>query len=106
MELIVYKALALTVIFLLTFITALVTLKWFKNQKESIYFHLSEAFAGGIFLGLAVFHILPQAYSTFKEFLGEGYFFWTSLIVLFGFLIWFFLEKIVFAYLSTSTSSS
>ena len=57
-------------------------------------FSLGNAFAGGIFLGAGLLHMLPDAQESFRAFLGGYEFPWVPLLCACGFLLILFLEKV------------
>jgi zinc transporter 1/2/3 len=79
--------------FLAGFIILLVTLacglgpmrNWWK-QTHSHTLGLAEAFAGGIFLGVALFHMLPDANRGFSEVLGQNNYPYANLLCAVGFM--------------------
>lgn len=66
MTLVIYKALAALAIFLTSIIAVVYPLKT-QRQTHADTFELGEAFASGIFLGVAFFHLLPHAIDVFRQ---------------------------------------
>lgn len=58
-------------------------------------FSLGNAFAGGVFLGAGLIHMLPDAQSGFQSIVGNSDYPWFALICVVGFLVIFFLERVL-----------
>lgn len=96
MPLITYKAIAA----ILIFITSMATVIYPLKAKQGIYresFELGEALASGIFLGVAFFHLLPDAISLFQQLYGNMFFPMPEAVCLAGFVLLLFLERLSFS---------
>jgi zinc transporter ZupT len=94
----IYKLLAAVVIFFVGLITALYPLKKQAKQGHSHSVEFAEAFASGIFLGVAFIHMLPHAIGEFSALYPGIDFPVAELICVSGFVLMMFLER-----LSTTT---
>lgn len=65
------------------------------HHAESL--ELGEAFASGIFLGIAFFHMLPEARVTFQQVFGNGHYPLAELVCVSGFIFLLFLERLSLA---------
>jgi solute carrier family 39 (zinc transporter), member 1/2/3 len=65
------------------------------SKKSALLFSWGNAFAGGVFLGAGLIHMLPDAQSGFKSIVGDVDYPWFALICGFGFLFIFFLERVL-----------
>lgn len=92
MTLISYKIIAAILIFLVSIATILYPLKQkkFKHREE---IQLGEAFASGIFLGAAFFHMLPDSIESFTQLYGAMHYPIPEFICIGGFLLLLFLER-------------
>lgn len=93
MTLVSYKIIAALLIFLVSVLTILYPLKQKRfMHREGI--QLGEAFASGIFLGAAFFHMLPDSIESFTELYGRMSYPIPEFICIAGFLLLLFLERI------------
>lgn len=70
--------------------------KWLPaSNKSAVLFSLGNAFAGGVFLGAGLIHMLPDAQSGFQSIVGDSDYPWFALICVLGFLVIFFLERVL-----------
>ncbi len=95
--LLTYKFIAAFLIFLVSLTTVIYPLKKLKNQHRVDHaesFELGEAFASGIFLGAAFFHLLPEAVRTFHELYNTITYPVPELMCVIGFLLLLFLERL------------
>ena len=68
--------------------------KWVSESKKSaLIFSLGNAFAGGVFLGAGLIHMMPDAQQEFRDLTGTDYP-WFAVVCCVGFLSILFLEKI------------
>ncbi|MFH1627836.1 MAG: ZIP family metal transporter [Pseudomonadota bacterium] len=68
--------------------------KWLSGSKRSdLIFSLGNAFAGGVFLGAGLIHMLPDAQEGFSDLTVSGYP-WFAVVCCVGFLFVLFLEKV------------
>ena len=63
-------------------------------EKSEIAFTMGNAFAGGVFLGAGIIHLLPDARAGFADLLGDVDYPWFALLCAVGFLCILFLEKV------------
>lgn len=90
----VFKVVAFFAIFAIGLLGGLLS-KWLSGSSRSdLLFSLGNAFAGGIFLGAGLIHMLPDAQAGFRELTGSDYP-WFALVCCAGFLLILFLEKVL-----------
>lgn len=65
------------------------------SSRSERFFSLGSAFAGGIFLGAGLIHMLPDAREGFQAAVPGYAFPWVALICACGFLLVLFLERVV-----------
>jgi zinc transporter 1/2/3 len=65
------------------------------GKRSSLFFSLGNAFAGGVFLGAGLIHMLPDAQEGFKSIVGDTDYPWFALICVVGFLFIFLLERVL-----------
>lgn len=95
MEIASFKILAFALIVLTGLAGGLLSLVLASSKRSEHIFSLGNAFAGGIFLGAGLIHMLPDAQNDFAGFAGQTAFPWVFLICAAGFLLVLFLEKIL-----------
>ena len=98
MSLVTYKMLAALLIFSSSLVAIIYPLKLkitSTHHGESL--ELGEAFASGIFLGVAFFHMLPEARVTFQHFFGNSHYPLAEFICVGGFIFLLFLERLSLA---------
>ncbi|NQT11589.1 MAG: ZIP family metal transporter [Planctomycetes bacterium] len=95
MEVIAFKAIALVSILVIGLVGGFLSVWLASSKKSDRLFSLGNAFAGGIFLGAGMIHMLPDAQNGFEGFAGKTGFPWVFLICAIGFLIVLFLEKVL-----------
>jgi len=83
---ILFKFLAGFVILLVTLLCGLAPIRNWWKQTYSHTLGLAEAFAGGIFLGVALFHMLPDANDGFVQALGQNNYPYANLLAAVGFM--------------------
>lgn len=71
MSLVDYKILAALVILISTVVAVAYPIRARTRPKHHRFMDLGDAFASGIFLGAALFHMLPDAIHDFQETLGQ-----------------------------------
>lgn len=98
MTLIFYKAIAALFIFLVSIATIIYPLKKKNLLKPMESMALGEALASGIFLGAALFHMLPDAIESFGELYGTATYPFPEMICALGFLFLLFLERLSLAF--------
>ena len=94
MSLIDYKIIAGIFIFLTSLIAVIYPIKIRARLGHHPFLELADAFASGIFLGAALFHMLPDAIHDFSFLLGNETYPWPELLCACGFLILLFLERL------------
>jgi zinc transporter 1/2/3 len=97
MHIVVFKVVAFFAIFVTGLLGGLLS-KWLSgSSKSDLLFSLGNAFAGGVFLGAGLIHMLPDAQKGFRELTGSDYP-WFALVCCMGFLLILFLEKVLIRY--------
>lgn len=94
MSLLFYKSLAALLIFLTALLVVIYPIKTRAYPKHHHLLELADAFASGIFLGAALFHMLPDANQGFALALGNNTHPIAELFCAAGFLILLFLERL------------
>jgi len=92
--LIFYKTLAGILIFLTALVVVIYPLKLRITPKHNRSLELADAFASGIFLGAALFHMLPDAIQIFSATLKNNHYPLAELLCAIGFLVLLFLERL------------
>lgn len=90
-----FKFLAGLIILLVTLACGLGPIRNWWKQAHSHTLGLAEAFAGGIFLGVALFHMLPDANKGFHEFLGQNSYPYANLLCAVGFMFLLGIENTI-----------
>ncbi|MEO8400223.1 MAG: ZIP family metal transporter [Gammaproteobacteria bacterium] len=94
MTLILYKDLAALLIFLTAVLVIIYPIKSRALPKHNRTLELADAFASGIFLGAALFHMLPDAIKDFSTVLHNNSYPIAELFCAAGFLLLLFLERL------------
>ena len=94
MSLLLYKVIAASLIFLLSLIAVAYPLKVRAYPTHHWALELGDAFASGIFLGAALFHMLPDAIGDFNLALGVTHYPLAELFCAGGFLLLLFFERL------------
>lgn len=97
MTLILYKTLSALFILLVSLAVVIYPLKRQSLLKHAESVELGEALASGIFLGMAFFHMLPDAIKTFTTLYGASIYPIAEMICVGGFLLLLFLERLSIA---------
>lgn len=97
LSLIYYKAIAAQIIFISSLVAIIYPLKTRFSTKPSEPLELGEAFASGIFLGVAFFHMLPAAITSFHYLWPDMHYPIAELICCLGFISLLFLERLSLA---------
>lgn len=95
MSILLFKCLAGLVILLVTLLFGLGPIRNWWKQTHSHKLGLAEAFAGGIFLGVALFHMLPDANHGFHQILGVDSYPYANLLCAVGFMLLLGLENTI-----------
>ncbi len=94
MSLIFYKTIAGIVILITSLATVIYPIKVRAHPKHHFFLELGDALASGIFLGAALFHMLPDATREFTKIFGDNHYPLAELFCAAGFLILLFLERL------------
>jgi zinc transporter 1/2/3 len=94
MSLIIYKVIAGALIFIISLIAVAYPLKVRAHPSHHWALELGDAFASGIFLGAALFHMLPDAIADFSQILGSTTYPIAELFCAGGFLLLLFFERL------------
>ncbi len=94
MTLIYYKALAGLLIFVASLVAVIYPIRKHLLSGHSEPLELGEAFASGIFLGVAFFHMLPASISSFQRLWPNTQYPLAELICILGFILLLFLERL------------
>lgn len=105
MSLVLYKAIAALLVFLVSFMTAVYPIRK-KAAGHTIAIELGEALASGIFLGAAFFHMLPDSILIFNQLYGSLAYPVPEAICVSGFLFLLLLERISLTDTVTPAASS
>lgn len=97
MTLIIYKALAALLIFLTSIVTVIYPLRRKAHLHHTYSIELGEAFASGIFLGAAFFHMLPNALDNFHVAYSNIHYPVPEAVCASGFILLLFLERLSLA---------
>lgn len=89
--LLIFKMIAIIAIFLLTIAAGLFPLSLVKTQGR--FLALGDAFASGVFLSVAILHMLPDAVSSFQEVLPHVHYPLAYLFCILAFLLMLLLEN-------------
>ena len=93
MSLFVYKWLIATIIALVTLCAGTASL-FFIDRYQGLL-AMGDAFADGIFLGAAIFHLFPDAVQSFPAKMSLSPYFLAMFMVIIGFFLLFFLERTI-----------
>jgi len=103
--LVYYKAIAALAIFIISLATALYPLKK-QRLKHPESAELGEALASGIFLGAALFHMLPEATQIFAHLYPGFSYPLAEVICVSGFLLLLLLERLSLTHTSIQSKNS
>jgi zinc transporter 1/2/3 len=95
MSLLLFKITAALIILLTSVLAGLAPLRAARAKPGHHLLELGEALGGGVFLGIALFHMLPDAEQTFQQLYGADHYPYAELLCAAGFAVLLFLEKIV-----------
>ncbi len=96
MDVNIFKIVAFASIFLVGLSGGLLARFLSSSKRSELYFSSGNAFAGGVFLGAGLIHMLPDAQEGFEIFLGPTGYPWFAVACGLGFLFILFLEQVVF----------
>lgn len=91
-----FKLMAIVVIFVTGILGGYLARFLSATEKSEVAFAMGNAFAGGVFLGAGIIHLLPDAMAGFADLLGDTDYPWFALLCAVGFLCILFLEKVCF----------
>lgn len=94
MTLLFYKIIAGLLIFLATLLSIIYPIKQRKLPRHNTALELADALASGIFLGTALFHMLPDAIAGFSSLKNNLNYPVAELICALGFFLLLFLERL------------
>lgn len=94
MSLILYKIVAASLIFFISLLSVIYPLKTRAYPSHHWALELGDAFASGIFLGAALFHMLPDAMNAFSLTLQHSTYPIAELICAAGFMLLLFFERL------------
>ncbi|MCD6038964.1 MAG: hypothetical protein K0S27_364 [Gammaproteobacteria bacterium] len=94
MSLIFYKTMAGILIFITSLVAVIYPIKVRAYPQHHPVLEIGDAFASGIFLGAALFHMLPDAVKGFAHSLGDIHYPIAEFFCAFGFLFLLFLERL------------
>lgn len=98
MDVTTFKLVAFVTIFLVGISGGLFAKYLSTSSRSEFYFSSGNAFAGGIFLGAGLIHMLPDAQQGFHDVLGHSDYPWFAVACALGFLFILFLEKVLFSH--------
>ncbi|MBU0715699.1 MAG: ZIP family metal transporter [Verrucomicrobia bacterium] len=94
MHILTFKIVAVFIIFITGLLGGALS-KWLSGSRKSdLLFSFGNAFAGGVFLGAGLIHMLPDAQAGFKSLTGSDYP-WFTIVCCAGFLLILFIEKVL-----------
>jgi zinc transporter ZupT len=91
-----FKLVSIAAIFLTGLVGGLLSLRLSASARSERLFSLGSAFAGGVFLGAGLIHMIPDARQGFLSAFPSYAFPWVSLICACGFLLVLFIERVLF----------
>lgn len=95
MDVTTFKLIALFTIFFIGLAGGLLSRTLSAGPQSEFYFSSGNAFAGGVFLGAGLIHMLPDAQAGFNDFLGDSSYPWFAVTCALGFLLILFLEQVL-----------
>jgi len=95
MEILWFKGLAVLIIVMTAIVGGMVSIRIGGSARAERLLPLGDAFAGGIFLGAGLLHMLADALENFKVFAGDVDFPVVLFVCGCGFLLIFFLERVL-----------
>lgn len=96
MTVFIFKIVALIAIFVTGVLGGLLARVMSAGKNSELVFALGNAFAGGVFLGAGIIHMLPDAREGFAALMGNVDYPWFAVTCALGFLFILFLEKVCF----------
>jgi solute carrier family 39 (zinc transporter), member 1/2/3 len=92
--LLAYKIIAALLIFISSIFAVIYPIKKHFSSQPNESLELGEAFASGIFLGVAFFHMFPASIASFHQLWGDIRYPVAELICILGFIALLFLERL------------
>lgn len=94
MSLLIYKIFAGITIFAMTLVAVIYPIRIHARSAHNHLLDFGDAFASGVFLGAALFHMLPESAENFHEIMPNVHYPLPALFCAAGFLILLFLERL------------
>src|SRR4051794_7940295 len=95
MSLTLFRALAAFIILAISFLTGWKPLRTARAKGDNRLLDFGEALAGGVFLGIGLFHMLPDAERALRTLYPNSAYPYANLVCGLGFVALLFLEKVV-----------
>lgn len=95
MSLFLFKIVAALFILLTSVLAGYAPLRKARLHPNHRFLELGQALGGGVFLGIALFHMLPDAEQTLHDAYGAFSYPYANVLCALGFVVLLFLEKIV-----------
>jgi len=92
---VIFRIIAVLAVLAAGFISIILSSKIAASKKGDRIFSLGNAFAGGIFLGTGLVHMLPAAHDGFKELTGNHNLPWISMLAALGFFMALFFRRVL-----------
>src|SRR5438876_54621 len=83
-----------TAIFMVTIISVIYPIRAHIHSNHNHLLDLGDAFASGVFLGAALFHLLPESIHYFQQMRPDLHYPMAELLAAGGFLLLLFLERL------------
>jgi len=96
MDLTTFKLVAFVAIFLVGLAGGALARTLAAGRRSELLFSLGNVFAGGVFLGAGLIHMLPDAQEGFSDILPDSEYPWFAVACALGFLSILFLEQVLF----------
>lgn len=90
----IYKLLTGLIIFSTTIVAVVYPIRIHARSAHNHLLDFCDAFASGVFLGAALFHLLPESNTLFTELLPNAHYPLAALCASLGFLLLLFLERL------------
>ncbi len=90
-----FRLIAILTVFIAGAMSAILLSKIAVSRKSGKIFSLENTFAGGIFLGTGLVHMLPIAHDEFRVLTGNHQLPWVSIVATIGFFLALFIHKVL-----------
>lgn len=90
-----FKIVAAATVFLVGLSGGLLAQRLSASRSRDMLFSLGNAFAGGVFLGAGLIHMLPDAQAGFADLLPHSQYPYFAVVCILGFLLILFLERVL-----------